>query len=91
MALGCSGRTSNKVLLVKSPSEDCSEVPSDPFTRQATKVSLTSNNGIVDPIRTVNPLGFMIREPLPECPECCGHSRVAYICGLHWRMDEDLV
>ncbi|GMG99677.1 hypothetical protein Nepgr_001517 [Nepenthes gracilis] len=58
-----------EVLLVKSPREDCSEVPSDPFIRQAAKVSLTSNNGIVDPIRTANPLGFKIREPLPECLE----------------------
>ncbi|GAB2223885.1 hypothetical protein Droror1_Dr00004629 [Drosera rotundifolia] len=58
-----------EVLLQKSPREDCSEIPTDSFTRMAAKVSLTSNNGVVDPTRYANPLGFMIRKPLPECPE----------------------
>ncbi|GMH27120.1 hypothetical protein Nepgr_028963 [Nepenthes gracilis] len=58
-----------EVTLVKSPREDCSELPIDPFARQAAKVSLTSNNGVVDPIRSANPLGFMISNPLPECHE----------------------
>ncbi|KAL9275360.1 Olee1-like protein [Drosera capensis] len=58
-----------EVLLQKSPREDCSEIPTDSFTRMAAKVPLTSNNGVVDPIRYANPLGFIIRKPLPECPE----------------------
>ncbi|GAB4827194.1 hypothetical protein Ancab_034084 [Ancistrocladus abbreviatus] len=58
-----------EVQLVKSPRQDCSEIPSDPYSKLAARVPLTSNNGVVDPTRPTAPLGFMINTPLPECPE----------------------
>ncbi|KAL9257782.1 Pollen allergen Che a 1-like protein [Drosera capensis] len=58
-----------EILLLESPKKDCSEIPTDPYTRMAAKIPLTSNNGVVDPTRNANPLGFMINKPLPECPE----------------------
>ena len=58
-----------EVGLVKSPNEDCSEVASDVVAKQAAMVSLTSNNGETSEIRYANPLGFMKKDPLPECPE----------------------
>ncbi|GAB4831407.1 hypothetical protein Ancab_005418 [Ancistrocladus abbreviatus] len=58
-----------EVVLVKSPREDCSEVPTSENTRQAAIVSLTANNGVVDRKRPANALGFMINKPIAECPE----------------------
>ncbi|KAL9233994.1 hypothetical protein vseg_008920 [Gypsophila vaccaria] len=58
-----------QISLVKSPQEDCAEIPTDTYSQQAAKVSLTNNNGEATPVRNANPLGFMRKEPLPECPE----------------------
>ncbi|KAJ8435908.1 hypothetical protein Cgig2_010027 [Carnegiea gigantea] len=58
-----------EVGLVKSPIESCSEIAADVVTQQAAMVSLTSNNGETSDIRYANPLGFMKKDPLPECPE----------------------
>ena len=58
-----------EVQLVESPREDCNEPATDILTKQAAKVCLTSNSGIVDPIRSANPLGFLKKDPLPECPQ----------------------
>lgn len=56
-----------EVSLVKSSDPDCSELPDSAFDNQATKVSITRNNGIVSPVRTANPLGFLRKDPLHEC------------------------
>ncbi|XP_074269847.1 pollen allergen Che a 1-like [Silene latifolia] len=58
-----------QISLVKSPSKECSEIPTDIYSQQAAKVSLTNNNGEATPVRNANPLGFMRKDPLPECPE----------------------
>ena len=58
-----------QINLVKSPQADCSEVPTDIYSQQSAMVSLTSNNGEATPVRNANPLGFMKKQTLPECPE----------------------
>ncbi|MCI39999.1 olee1-like protein, partial [Trifolium medium] len=58
-----------QVVLVKSPRKDCSEVDTDSHLEQAARISVTNNNGIVSPIRTTNPLGFLKKERLPGCLE----------------------
>ncbi|XP_074299161.1 pollen allergen Che a 1-like [Silene latifolia] len=58
-----------QINLVKSPNEDCSEIPTDIYSQQAAKVSLTNNNGEVTPVRNANALGFLNKVPLHECPE----------------------
>ncbi|KAK9714555.1 hypothetical protein RND81_06G102800 [Saponaria officinalis] len=58
-----------QISLVKSPQEECSEIPTDVFSQQSAKVSLTNNNGEATPVRNANPLGFMRKDPLPECPD----------------------
>ncbi|GAB2301209.1 hypothetical protein Dimus_035243 [Dionaea muscipula] len=68
-----------EVMLAKSPREDCSEVPNDPYTRMAAKVPLTSNNGVVDPMRPANPLGFMIKNPHPDCQQVFKELGLVYM------------
>ncbi|PON41366.1 Pollen allergen Ole e 1 family [Parasponia andersonii] len=58
-----------EIQLVKSSSPDCSEVSNDPYNKLSARVSITSNNGIASPVRQANPLGFLKKEPLPECSE----------------------
>ncbi|CAJ2658855.1 olee1-like protein [Trifolium pratense] len=58
-----------QVVLLKSPRKDCSEVDTDSHLEQAARISVTNNNGIVSPIRTTNPLGFLKKERLPGCLE----------------------
>lgn len=59
-----------EVMLVKSSQDDCAEWGDDKHTQHAGKLSITNNNGIVESqVRNANPLGFMRKEPLPECPE----------------------
>ena len=55
------------VVLVKSSDRDCDEIDGSSFADPAARVSATRNNGIVSPVRTANPLGFLRREPLKEC------------------------
>lgn len=55
-----------QVVLVKSSDPECSEIGSS-FMNEAAKVSITRNNGIVSPVLSANPLGFLHRKPLPEC------------------------
>ncbi|XP_028794797.1 olee1-like protein [Neltuma alba] len=56
-----------EVVLVKSSDPECSEIDASSFGTQAAKVSVTRNNGIVSPVRSANPLGFLRNQPLPEC------------------------
>ena len=57
------------VQLLKSSVPDCSEVSNEPYSKLSARVSLTANNGMASPVRQANPLGFLKKEPLPECPE----------------------
>ncbi|KDP21093.1 hypothetical protein JCGZ_21564 [Jatropha curcas] len=58
-----------QVMLLKSPNPDCNEINKDPFVRESASVTLTNDNGIAGPAREANPLGFLKKEILPECPE----------------------
>lgn len=58
-----------EVVLVKSPRKDCSEVDTDSHLKQAARVSITKNNGIVSSLRTANPLGFLKNQRLPGCSQ----------------------
>lgn len=58
-----------ELVLVESPDSGCSDVSKDAYLRNAAKISLTANDGIVShETRIVNPLGFMINTPLADCP-----------------------
>ncbi|GAU30278.1 hypothetical protein TSUD_384990 [Trifolium subterraneum] len=58
-----------QVILVKSPRPDCAEIDKDYHLEQAARISITNNNGIVSPVRTTNPLGFLRKERLPGCAD----------------------
>ncbi|KAK9706777.1 hypothetical protein RND81_07G151100 [Saponaria officinalis] len=58
-----------QINLVKSPKDECSEIPTDIYSQQSAQISLTNNNGEATPVRNANPLGFMRKDPLAECPE----------------------
>ena len=58
-----------ELVLLQSPDSGCSDVSKDAYLRNAAKVSLTANDGIVShETRIVNPLGFMVKTPSAECP-----------------------
>ncbi|CAH8276143.1 unnamed protein product [Arabidopsis lyrata] len=58
-----------ELVLVESPDSGCSDVSKEAYLRNAAKISLTANDGIVShETRIVNPLGFMVKTPSPECP-----------------------
>ncbi|XP_010549400.1 PREDICTED: pollen-specific protein-like At4g18596 [Tarenaya hassleriana] len=59
-----------EIVLGESPDAECSEINNEEFTRNAARISLTANDGIVsNETRSVNPLGFMRKTPLGDCPE----------------------
>ncbi|KAI6705394.1 hypothetical protein NL676_008356 [Syzygium grande] len=58
-----------EIVLVKSSQPGCEEVSTDDFLRKSARVSLTKNNGMTTPVRQANPLGYMKKEPLPECAD----------------------
>ncbi|XP_010538209.1 PREDICTED: pollen-specific protein-like At4g18596 [Tarenaya hassleriana] len=59
-----------EIVLVESPEAECREINNEEFLRNAARISLTANDGIVsNETRTVNPLGFMRNTPLPDCPK----------------------
>lgn len=58
-----------EIILVKSSKQGCDEVSKDTFLRRSAKINLTANNGISSPVRIANPLGFMKKDPLPECAD----------------------
>ncbi|RZC93163.1 hypothetical protein C5167_029140 [Papaver somniferum] len=55
-----------EVITKESPVEDCN-VPVQGRSRG--RVAITANNGIPSPVRYVNSLGFLRKEPLSECPK----------------------
>ncbi|KAJ0242591.1 hypothetical protein HA466_0205440 [Hirschfeldia incana] len=58
-----------ELVLVQSPDSGCSDVSKEAYLRNAAKISLTANDGIVShETRIVNPLGFMVKTPLADCP-----------------------
>ncbi|KFK28529.1 hypothetical protein AALP_AA7G008600 [Arabis alpina] len=58
-----------ELVLVQSPDSGCSDVSKEAYLRNAAKISLTANDGIVShETRIVNPLGFMVQTPLADCP-----------------------
>jgi hypothetical protein len=52
------------LLPIKSPRPDCNERMAN---YGKTVVSLTSNSGVSSTVRYANPLGFSIKEALPDC------------------------
>ncbi|KAA0052622.1 olee1-like protein isoform X2 [Cucumis melo var. makuwa] len=57
-----------EVSLLESGDKGCGEIPTDGYGHFA-RVSITGNNGIIDPVRQANPLGFKKKEALPQCKE----------------------
>ncbi|KAJ4869032.1 Hydrolase-like protein family [Raphanus sativus] len=58
-----------EIILEESPDAECSEVNNQEFLRNAARISLTANDGIVsNEVRTINPLGFMRKTSLADCP-----------------------
>ncbi|KAL6201357.1 hypothetical protein ACLB2K_025071 [Fragaria x ananassa] len=58
-----------EVVLVSSPDEDCNQISHELHQQIGARISLTQHNGIAGPVRIPNPLGFMKKEPAPECPQ----------------------
>jgi len=59
-----------EIVLLQSPDPECGDVNNQEFLRNAARISLTANDGIVsNETRTINPLGFMRKTPLAECPQ----------------------
>lgn len=58
-----------EVVLVKSNKPGCEEINNSPFVRKGARVSITANNGLASPVRLANPLGFLKKEPLPQCDD----------------------
>ncbi|GKU94407.1 hypothetical protein SLEP1_g7906 [Rubroshorea leprosula] len=58
-----------EIALVESSNSVCSEINKDAFLRRSAGISLTTNNGIISPVRAANPLGFMRKTPLPLCTD----------------------
>ncbi|KAI5657340.1 hypothetical protein M9H77_26133 [Catharanthus roseus] len=56
-----------QVVLIQSPRQDCNEIPKEAFEQLSSRITLTDNSGIADPVRHANPLGFMVKEAVPEC------------------------
>ena len=57
-----------EVSLLESADEECSDIPTDGYGHFA-RVSITGNNGIINPVRQANPLGFLKKDALPQCKE----------------------
>ncbi|KAK4711044.1 hypothetical protein R3W88_005557 [Solanum pinnatisectum] len=55
--------------LIKSPKEDCSEIPTEGHTKELSRVTLTSNNGIAGKNRESNALFFLTKKAAPECQQ----------------------
>ncbi|KAK2638788.1 hypothetical protein Ddye_026583 [Dipteronia dyeriana] len=55
-----------EVHLTNSPREDCKEVTAE---LNAARIVLTSDVGVVEPVRYANALGFMRKEALKNCGE----------------------
>lgn len=57
-----------EVALVKSKDSDCNEISEEGYGHKS-RVSITNNSGITNPVRLANPLSFMKKEKLSECKE----------------------
>ncbi|MCD7446180.1 hypothetical protein HAX54_045237 [Datura stramonium] len=55
--------------LIKSPREDCSEIPDEGHARESSRVTLTNNNGIAGKYRESNALFFLTKTVAPECEQ----------------------
>ncbi|KAK4347233.1 hypothetical protein RND71_033572 [Anisodus tanguticus] len=55
-----------ETFLIRSPREDCSEIPTEGHARESSRVTLT-NNGMPGKYCTVNPLFFLAKKAAPEC------------------------
>ncbi|XWS19698.1 hypothetical protein CRYUN_Cryun31cG0038300 [Craigia yunnanensis] len=58
-----------EVALIESSDPECSEIDKENYLRKSARVSLTKENGISSDSRISNPLGFMVKERVPECTE----------------------
>ena len=58
-----------EVALIESSDPECAEIDKENFLRKSARVGLTKDNGLSSDIRIANPLGFMVKERLPECTE----------------------
>ncbi|KAA0055757.1 olee1-like protein [Cucumis melo var. makuwa] len=57
-----------EVSLVKSVDPDCDEISKEGYGHTS-RVTITNNSGITNPVRLANPLAFLKKEKLPECKE----------------------
>lgn len=64
-----------EVSLLKSSDPNCSEVDQSIYVNQTAIVSLTRKDGVVSPLRTVNPLGFFKTQILPQCLSILGELK----------------
>ncbi|CAA3019960.1 major pollen allergen Lig v 1-like [Olea europaea var. sylvestris] len=58
-----------QIKLISSTRKDCDEIPDEGWTKQASSITLTINNGMHGDVRSANPLGFLKKKALPECIE----------------------
>ncbi|KAJ4823161.1 hypothetical protein Tsubulata_019211 [Turnera subulata] len=56
-----------EVMLVESNDPDCNEVNKDQYLKKTARVEISSDDGEVEKVREVSPLGFMIKEPMAQC------------------------
>ncbi|XP_022724217.1 olee1-like protein [Durio zibethinus] len=58
-----------EVALVRSSDPECAEIDVQNYLRKSARIVLTKDTGICSDHRMANPLGFMVKQPLPECTE----------------------
>ncbi|XVF27501.1 hypothetical protein REPUB_Repub14bG0112800 [Reevesia pubescens] len=58
-----------EVLLVESSDPGCAEIDNESHLRKSARIVLTKDTGMSTDTRFANPLGFMVKERLPECTE----------------------
>ncbi|XP_075477907.1 LOW QUALITY PROTEIN: olee1-like protein [Primulina tabacum] len=59
-----------EITLVKSSRPDCDDLPDEGWAQKpASRVTLTTHNGIQGDTRNANPLGFVKKVALPQCSE----------------------
>ncbi|XP_059295074.1 major pollen allergen Lig v 1-like [Lycium ferocissimum] len=59
-----------ETFLIRSPREDCNEIPNEGgHGRESSRVTLTNNNGISGKYRDANPLFFLAKKVAPECAQ----------------------
>ncbi|XP_022720406.1 olee1-like protein [Durio zibethinus] len=58
-----------EVALVESSDPECAEINKENYLRKGARIVLTKDTGISSDRRSANPLGFMVKDRLPECTE----------------------